>query len=236
MILVPQDLLKPLPIAADIQDALDLAELNDEARGEVNRIYARAHEAKVSPKPYLRSIAASNAAVTRGIVAGYKKAKPTPYDYDRDPNHVADFAPIAREIAREPSVSPSGMSQMERVEACVGETIAHLQTSMEHYRLSDVLHDDSGKPRREIVSQRLIYAIAEIFARRYDVDMSREGNAGPGAVDFRFTVGHDARLLVEVKLSTHERLRDGYYEQLPAYANAERVKLLVIRVSAIRTL
>jgi hypothetical protein len=82
---------------------------------------------------------------------------------------------------------------------------------------------------------RVIYAIAEIFAKLYDVDLSREANAGPGAVDFRFTVGHEARLLVEVKLSTHERLKDGYYEQLPAYAEAERIKrliLLVLRVSA----
>ena len=92
-----------------------------------------------------------------------------------------------------------------------------------------------GNRGKEIVSQRLIYAIAEIFAKVYDVDVSREGNAGPGAVDFRFTVGHEARLLVEVKLSTHARLREGYYEQLPAYASAENIKrliLLVIRVSA----
>jgi hypothetical protein len=124
---------------------------------------------------------------------------------------------------------------MERVERCLGETIDHLQQSIEQNRLSDVLYDDSGKPRKEIVSQRLIYAVADIFAKIYDVDVSREGNAGPGAVDFRFTVGRDARLLVEVKLSTHPRLKDGYYQQLPAYAaaeNIERLVLLVIRVSA----
>jgi hypothetical protein len=234
MIVVPQALLKPLPIAANLEDALDIADLNEQAREEVNRIYAEAHRRRVSPKPYLRSIVRENASITRGIVAGYRKAKATPYDYDRDPNGVADLEPIAREIVGEPPAKPSGLSPMERVEACVEETISHLQKSIEHNRLSDVLYDDTGTPRKEVVSQRLIYAIAEIFARIYDVDHSREGNAGPGAVDFRFTVGHDARLLVEVKLSTHERLKNGYYEQLPTYAAAEgieRLILLVIRVS-----
>jgi hypothetical protein len=234
MILVPQELLKPLPIAASIQDALDLADLNDQARQEVNRIYAEAHEKRISPKPYLRSLALSNFSVTRAIVSGYRRARATPYDYDLDPKHVAPLDPVAREVVGELPAKPQGLSQMERIEACVNETVAHLQKSIEHNRLSDVLYDDSGKPRKEVISQRLIYAIADIFTKFYDVDLSREGNAGPGAVDFRFTVGHDSRLLVEVKLSTHERLKDGYYEQLPAYASAENIKrlvLLVIRVS-----
>lgn len=235
IILVPQYLLKPLPIAADIEDALDVADLNEQARAEVNRIYADAQKRRVSPKPYLRSMVRGNASIAKGIVSGYRKAPATPYDYDRDPNNVATLAPIAREIVGELPAKPVGLSQMERIEECVRETVAHMQKSIEHNRLSDVLYDDTGIPRKEVVSQRLIYAIAEIFAKIYDVDLSREANAGPGSVDFRFTVGHDARLLVEVKLSTHERLKDGYYEQLPAYARAEnitRLILMVIRVTA----
>jgi hypothetical protein len=235
MILVPAILLKPLPIAANIEDALDIADLNEEARAEVNRIYAEAHKRRVSAKSYLRSAAIVNASITRGIISGYKKAPAVPYDYDGDPNNVARFDPIAREIVGEPSPDVAGLSQMQRVEACVNETISQLRKNFEQNRLSDVLYEDSGAPRKEVVSQRLIYAVAEIFAKIYDVDMSREGNAGPGSVDFRFTVGYKARLLVEVKLSTHPRIKEGYYEQLPAYAKAENVQrliLLVMRVTA----
>jgi len=234
LILVPQHLLKPLPIAANIEDALDIADLNDEARNEVNRIYAEASRARVSPKPYLRGIVRRNPAIARGIIEGYRKAPPVPYDYDQDPNQVAGFNPIAREIVGELPKKPTGLSAIELVERCVFDTITQLQKSIEHNRLADLLYDDAGRPRREIASQRLIYAIADIFAKIYGVDLSREANAGPGAVDFRFTVGRDARLLVEVKLSTHKRLQDGYYEQLPAYAKAEnitRMILLVVRIS-----
>jgi hypothetical protein len=96
-----------------------------------------------------------------------------------------------------------------------------------------VLFSDDGKPRKEVISQRVIFAIARIFGKLYNVDVSREGNAGPGAVDFRFTVGNESRSLVEVKLSTHSRLIDGYYEQLPAYGKAEQIRrllLIVIRI------
>ncbi len=213
----------------------DVADLNEEAPAEVNRIYADAQKRRVSPKPYLRSAAIRNASITRGIISGYKKAPPVPYDYDRDPNNVAKLDPIAREIVGDPSPNVAGLSQMERVEACVDETIRQLRKGIEQNRLSDVLYDDDLVPRNEVVSQRLIYAVADIFAKIYDVDLSREGNAGPGSVDFRFTVGYKARLLVEVKLSTHTRIKEGYYEQLPAYAKAEDVKrliLLVVRVSS----
>jgi len=47
MILVPRALLKPLPIAANIEDALDVADLNQQARQEVNRIYSQAYKARV---------------------------------------------------------------------------------------------------------------------------------------------------------------------------------------------
>jgi hypothetical protein len=76
--------------------------------------------------------------------------------------------------------------------------------------------------------------MAQLFGRLCDVDVVRESNSGPGPVDFRFSVGNKNRLLIETKLSTHERLKDGYYEQLPAYAKAEGIKnliLLIIRVT-----
>ena len=120
------------------------------------------------------------------------------------------------------------------MQLCVNETISNLRQSIEDNRLSDVLYDDQGKPRKELIAQRVIFAIAKIFGKLCNVDVVREGNSGPGAVDFRFSIGHTERLLIETKLSTHERLKDGYYEQLSAYGKAEGIKnliLLIIRVT-----
>lgn len=235
IILLPQDILKPLPIALNIEEALTNADLNENARQQVNKIFSDAYKQGAAPsRNQLRAAIRSNSSMYLGILSGYRRAKPVHYDFDLDPAHVSDFMPIAREIVGSPVVNKEGLDSWERVKACVTETIRHLRRSIEENRLSEVLFDDTGAPRREIISQRVIYSIATIFGKLYDVDVSREGNAGSGAVDFRFTVGHQSRLLVEVKLSTHERLRDGYYSQLPAYGKAEAIKhlvLLVIRVT-----
>jgi hypothetical protein len=234
IILVPRSLLKPLPVAADIGEALDNADLNDQVRAAADKMFADARKRGANPSTNeLRSFILSRPAILKEIVEGYKRARAIPYDFDHDPKR-SDFDPIAAEIVGKPEVSITGLDACGRVQLCVNETVSHLRQSIEDNRLSDVLYDDQGKPRKELIAQRVVFAIAKIFGKLCNVDVVREGNSGPGAVDFRFSVGHKDRLLIETKLSTHERLKDGYYEQLPAYGKAEGIKnliLLVIRVT-----
>jgi hypothetical protein len=235
LVLMPREILKPLPIALNIKEALDNADLNEDMRAEVNRVFADAQMNGAEPsKNLLRAIIHANKSSYAEILGGYQRVMGEPYDFDKDPANVSDYVPIAFEIVGTPNVNREGLDSWGRVEACVKDTISSFTKSVEDYRLSDVMYDDAGDPRNEIIAQRLIYCIADIYAKQYDVDVSREANAGAGAVDFRFTRGHDSRLIVEVKLSTHSRLKDGYYEQLPAYGKAEGIKrliLLIIRVS-----
>lgn len=235
IILLPQEILKPLPLAMNIEEALLNADLNAAARSDVNKMFAESFKRRATPGTnQLRSFIWNNKSMFKGILSAYQRAEPVPYDFDNASPKNSDYEPIAREIVGSPSIKADGLDPWERVQACVRESLSHFRQSIEDNRLSDVLYDDAGKPRKEVISQRLIYAIATIFGKLYDVDVSREANAGPGAVDFRFTVGNKSRLLVEAKLSTHKRLKDGYYEQLPAYGKAERIAaliLLVIRVS-----
>jgi hypothetical protein len=72
-------------------------------------------QCRVSPKSYLRDAAIRNASITKGIISGYKKAPPVPYDYDGDPNNVANFDPIAREIVGEPSPNVAGLGYYEQL-------------------------------------------------------------------------------------------------------------------------
>ena len=235
-ILLPQELLKPLPIALDIEGALINADLNEEARKAVNKLFSTAYQSGISPeKSELRNFIWSNKSLFNGILSGYRQAKSSRYDFDTDPLEVSGYDSIARELIGTPSVNMVGLDDWGRVVGCVTNTLLHLRQSIEENKLSEVLYDDAGKPRKEAISQRIIYAIAAIFGNLYNVDVSQQGNAGPGAVDFRFTVGSKSRLLLELKLSTHARLRDGYYEQLPAYGRAEGIKkliLVIIQVSA----
>ena len=234
LVLVPRDLLKPLPIALDIEEALDNASLNEAMREKANKIFADAQKSGARPSKHeLRALIRANPTSYQQILNGYRKVKPVPYDFDRATSKVSDFDPIAKELVGDKPQAKTGLNPNQRLETCLSETLSHVKQSIEENRLSDVLFSDDGKPRNEVIAQRVIFAIARIFGKLYNVDVSREGNAGPGAVDFRFTVGNQDRSLVEVKLSTHSRLIDGYYGQLPAYGKAEQIRrllLIIIRV------
>ena len=62
-----------------------------------------------------------------------------------------------------------------------------------------------------------------ILGEAADVDMSREANAGRGPVDFKFSAGWHRRALIEVKLLSSSKLRQGAEAQLPQYLASEQV-------------
>ena len=62
-----------------------------------------------------------------------------------------------------------------------------------------------------------------ILCEATDVDMSREANAGRGPVDFKFSAGWRRRALIEVKLLSSSKLRQGAQAQLPQYLASEQV-------------
>jgi hypothetical protein len=235
LILLPREALRPLPVALDIEDALTSANLNDQARRELNTLFSAAAKSGRQPsKSELREFIRSRPKVVREILQGYKVGTSNPYDFDSDPENVSDFDAIATEVVGEAKIDVAKLTERQRVDAAIAETLSHLKQSIQFNRLSDCLYDDSGKPRKELISQRILYAVAAIFSRLYKVSISREPNAGAGAVDFHFSVGHENRILLELKLSTHPRLVDAYREQLPAYGEAEgvnRLLLVVMRVS-----
>ena len=167
IILVPRVFLKPLPIAVDLEEALDKADLNDQTRSAANKLFDEARErGAASPKTSeLRSFILTRPSIFKVIVDGYKRTKGIPYDFDLDPRKVSDFNAIAREITGKPVVSFVGLDAWGRVETCVKETIKHFQHSIEHNRLSDILYDDDGTPRKELIAQRTIFAVANIFGK-----------------------------------------------------------------------
>jgi hypothetical protein len=52
--------------------------------------------------------------------------------------------------------------------------------------------------------------------------MDREAQGGRGLLDFKFSLGHDFRCLVEVKLFSSAKLQEGLGTQLPIYLLSDR--------------
>ena len=60
------------------------------------------------------------------------------------------------------------------------------------------------------------------MCRAANIEMDRESQSGRGLLDFKFSLGHDFRCLVEVKLYSSAKLQDGLGVQLPIYLLSDR--------------
>ena len=81
-----------------------------------------------------------------------------------------------------------------------------------------------GKPLEEYHVQSAYFIVAELKCRDVDVDLSRESNNGRGPVDFKMSKGYEAKVVVEVKLTSNSRIKNGLRKQLPEYMKAENAK------------
>lgn len=55
-----------------------------------------------------------------------------------------------------------------------------------------------------------------------DIDVSPEIDTGNGKIDFKFSAGFKARVLVEIKLSRNPKLVDGFTKQLADYKTSQQ--------------
>jgi hypothetical protein len=97
----------------------------------------------------------------------------------------------------------------------VNDTIALFKRHVEDGNLWEELWT-SGKPKKERASQLIYYAIADAFCKVNDIDISPEANMGGGPIDFKFSRGYNAKVLVEMKRSSGTVVH-GYEKQLEFY-------------------
>lgn len=104
--------------------------------------------------------------------------------------------------------------------AMVHDTLAMFKHHVEKGNLWEELWVD-GVPKRERAAQLIYFALADCFCIANDLDISPEANMGGGPIDFKFSKGYSARVLVEMKKSGGS-VRHGYEKQLEFYKEAAR--------------
>jgi hypothetical protein len=103
--------------------------------------------------------------------------------------------------------------------------VRHLVEQDEGYRLL-VTQNAAGETvlRSEEEIQLQLKLWLRPFCERYNVDINRETMTGRGLLDFKFSIGHDFRCLVEVKLYSSAKLVEGVEIQLPIYLQSDRCR------------
>jgi len=84
----------------------------------------------------------------------------------------------------------------------------------------------AGKPKKERAAQLIYYAIADAYCKANNVDISPEANMGGGPIDFKFSSGYSAPVLVEMKRSGGSVVH-GYEKQLEFYRAASQTEFAI---------
>jgi hypothetical protein len=206
VMLVPCDILRDLPIAADISDVSRVAFENERIRERVNAMIADFAKATVKQKKrVLREAALQSADTFLDLFDSLLKAD-EPYDVEADPAGIYAFRAALDRVAKDHPLRiarPEQNTQAELVRV-VNEIIRQFTDLVERKDISGLLWNKS-EPRSEKAAQLLFYAVAEAYCQANKIEISPETNMGGGPVDFKFSSGGRCRYLVEVKLSTLQR-------------------------------
>jgi hypothetical protein len=238
IILLPKEILRPLPVAYDWDDIDYVCAHNREVRERVNHIIGNTwkHATRRVSKRELRRVLLSNPEALRDLLSQYRKKPAEQYDFARDPAGELIWDEIAKEYAEQ---FPLTLDVERRVTA---DTISEVVTTIcEHFRrlvedngMFVAFYNDSGNRRHERFAQLLFFAVADAYCAANNLDLNREPNAGRGPVDFKVSRGYEARVNVEVKYSSNNKLLAGFTKQLEIYNRAERTQhsiYLVIRTT-----
>ncbi|ERP98407.1 hypothetical protein Q669_19055 [Labrenzia sp. C1B10] len=222
LVLVPEDIVRALPDAKDWSEIDEAAAANRDIRDRVNALLAGiatptvAERKEALKRAALQSPDALNAllAALKGITSNY------------DPNDDALGYYKLKEIlssdlkAFESTKKYDLAGGVTVIEEVVRDTLNMFKQHVEHGNLWEELWI-GDKPKKERAAQLIYYAIADSYCEANNIDISPEANMGGGPMDFKYSQGYNARVVVEMKRSSGTVVH-GYEKQLEIYKEAAR--------------
>jgi hypothetical protein len=220
MLLVPQDIVRELPIANSRADIEASISHNTIYRGDLNRFFSAMTKKTVEERKFaIKSLALSSKEAFEEFLEMVKD-----FNHHYDPNDDAlGYYKMRDVLARglEDLKAPirfdlsKGPSEVKKVAMAALELFKH---HVENGNLWEELWV-GGTPKRERAAQLLFFAIADAFCKAINVDISPEANMGGGPVDFKFSNGYRCKVVVELKRSMGT-VKNGYEKQLEIYKTA----------------
>ncbi|RYG37365.1 hypothetical protein EON81_06900 [bacterium] len=232
MILVPQDIVRELPIVSSWSEVGDACQVSRELRERFNTMVACClaesdTESKKNTKAAAKEAVLNSSNAAQMLVDLIEDLKA---NIASVLNNVPDHL-LASRLKSDPALQQTQTSNWkaptdaDSALALVRQIISDYKFLIEDRRLSLLLYKEDGRPRHEHFAQMLFFAVAYARCQTYDLDVTPEADTGNGPVDFKFSKGFHARILVEIKLSTNSQAVHGVKTQLPKYSAAEETAL-----------
>ncbi len=220
VVLVPRDLLRDLPLAADWSDVSRVVLEVHEIRDAVNKMFGNFARASVGEKKKaVREVSLKSVRILRLVLKAVAGASES-YDEKADLDGYYQFRRI---LYQDPQVFAGMLSRPVTLDAAtlratVLDIIDQFESLIENNNMWELLWNGTAH-RHERASQLLFFAVATVMCAVNNVDISPETNSGGGPVDFKFSTGFHGRLVVEMKLSKGS-VEHGYKTQLELYKKA----------------
>lgn len=226
LVFIPASILNNLPIAESWDDIETMSSYNQEVRDKINKILGRSWEnAARARKDAIKEMFIEMPDILNDVLAIYKRKRKEGYDFEVD--HLGDMLwdALGYDITRQISINLNLSSKLkvEEVFSVVISICNQFKNLIENNGLVEHLWDANGKKRPERFPQLLLFAVSDSYCQANNLDLSREPNAGSGALDFKFSQGL-AKVTCEIKYSSNNKLVEGYEKQLIAYNMAEKVE------------
>ena len=222
VVLVPLDITRHLPIAKDMSEVDDVISSNAKLRERVNALLGDITKAnQTEKKSALKDIVLHSASELEEFIKGLKERAS---HYDPNDDFFGYLALIEMLSAgnqfgfRPRKISTSNPDEAYQLVLMILE---EYRAQIETNNMWELLWQD-GKPARERKSQLLFYGLSQIFCEVHNLDVAPEANMGGGPVDFKFSRGHNTKVVVEFKLSKGS-VKQGYLRQLERYKEASRI-------------
>jgi hypothetical protein len=236
ILLLPGELLRTLPVARDWSDVDRVAAENSQLRRQVNRVIGSTWKQATRrvKKAELRAVLLRYPQLLRELLEKYSRKRARPYDFDRDPEGLFSWFEIGSEFATNYPLRLVQPSTDELLEL-VRKICQRFGELVENNGLAKMFYSQAKRLRHEQFAQLLFYAVADAYCAANNLMLTRETNAGRGAVDFKIGSGYSSSLTVEIKYTSNKQLVRGFTKQLPTYAKAEGASdsiYLVLRTTA----
>ena len=236
LLLLPMDLLSPLPVALDWGGIEQVVAHNEALRKRLNELIGTTWKEKIK-KRQLREVIFSNPENIKKLVATYKATEPVPYDFAKDPVGETSWYATGSDFAHRFQLAlPKSVESFDELESVVDKIIVQFKRNIEVNNLKQCLYVPQGlkqKPRHERYAQLLFYAIADSYCEANNLDISREPNGGSGQWISKSAEDIESGSLWR---SSSPRIRISFTalkKQLPAYQASERTHrafYIIIRV------
>lgn len=223
LLLLPEIILSPLPIAKTFEDIDYVCTENQRVRDEINK-YVDINDSKKFTKSDIRTMMVLNKDFRDALLSAYKSAPREAFDFYKSQSGEYVWYSASQEFVEKfPLQLSKVVNTVNDVENITKSICAQFKKLVENNGLNKLLYDGK-KPKHEPAAQLLFLGIADTYCKANDIDLSPETNKGRGPIDFKLSRGYTKKVLVEVKLSSSNQLEHGFDKQLPIYMAQEETQ------------